>query len=107
MFDPIAAQMLLLKCTGDEIWSVETCRSAGVPETWIQELVDSFESGFDTDRNTIYEDGKIVNQYHGILDLHLAYRIAEYLGIDWKSITATALGRTAEVSAIKEALDEL
>ena len=110
--DPIKAQMLLLKCTGNHIWSIQTCRNEGIPEIWIEELRDSFESGFDTDRNTIYvDDGlngeKIVNQYEGVLDLHLAYKLAEYLGIDWKSETALKLGRSAEVEALKDALDEL
>lgn len=107
MFDSIAAQMLLLKCTGDEIWSIATCRQEGVPESWIESLCENFESGFDTDRNTIYEDGKLTNQYQGVSDRDLAIRLAEFLGIDWKMETATALGRRAEVSAIKEALDEL
>ena len=105
--DPTTAQFLLLKCTGDEIWEEETCRNAGVPESWIEELSDSFESGFNTDKNTIYVEGQMVNQYHGVLDLHLAYKLAEFLGIDWKRATATALGRRAEVEAIKQELDEL
>jgi hypothetical protein len=105
--NPITAQMILLQCTGDEIWSVETCRQQGIPETWIDELQAAFESGFDSDRNTIYEDGRMVNQYHGVLDLHLAYKLAEYLGIDWRRATAAALGRQAEVAAIKAELDEL
>lgn len=103
----VTAQMILLQCTGDEIWSVETCRQQGIPEQWIDELQGAFESGFDTDRNTIYEDGRMVNQYHGVLDLHLAYKLAELLGIDWQRVTATALGRQAEVAAIKAELDEL
>ena len=103
----VTAQMILLQCTGDEIWSVETCRQQGIPETWIDELQGAFESGFDSDRNTIYEDGQMVNQYHGVLDLHLAYKLAEYLNIDWKRVTASALGRQAEVAAIKAELDEL
>lgn len=107
MLNSITAQMLLLKCKGDEIWSEETCRQEGVPEAWIEELCENFESGFDTDRNSIYENGKLVNQYRGVLGLHLAYRLAEFIGIDWKAVTATALGREAEVTAIKEALDEL
>ena len=28
MLDSVAAQMLLLKCVGDEIWSESTCREA-------------------------------------------------------------------------------
>ena len=105
--DPTTAQMLLLKCTGDEIWDVETCRQSGVPQIWIEELADQFESGYDTDRNTIYHRGKMVNHFHGVLDLHLAYKLAEYLGIDWKRATAFALGRRAEVKAIQAELDEL
>ena len=105
--DPTTAQFLLLKCTGDEIWDEETCRSNGVPEAWIVELAENFESGFDTNKNTIYVDEQIVNQYRGVLDLHLAYKLAEFLGIDWQRATASALGRQAEVAAIKAELDEL
>ena len=105
--DPVSAQMLLLQCSGDEIWSVETCRQQGIPESWIEELQGAFESGFDSDRITIYESGRMVNQYHGVLDLHLAYKLAEYLNIDWKRATATALGRQAEVAAIQAELDEI
>ena len=106
-FDQIAAQMLLLKCTGDEIWNEETCRKEGVPELWIEELKDSFESGFDSDRNTIYYQDKLVNQFEGVLDLHLAFKLAEFLGIDWERATSSALGRRAQVDAIKAELDEL
>jgi hypothetical protein len=105
--NPITAQLLLLKCTGDEIWDEATCRDEGVPERWIEELIDNFESGFDTDRNTIYNDDHVVNQYRGVLDLQLAYKLAEYLGIDWQRVTANALGRRAEVAAIKAELDEM
>lgn len=103
----ISAQMLLLKCIGDEIWDEQRCTSEGVPAEWIAELVDVFESGFDTDRNSIYVDEQLVNQYRGILDLHLAYKLAEYLGIDWKRATCGALGRRAEVAALVAELDEL
>ena len=110
--DAVSAQLLLLKCTGDEIWSIETCEAAGVPQIWIEELVDCFESGYDTDRNTIYvadelASERMVNQYQGVLDLHLAYKLSEFLGMDWKSLTANKLGRRAEVQALQEALDEL
>jgi len=101
------AQHLLLKCTGDEIWSEETCRREGVPAIWIEELIDNYESGFDSNRNTIYEQNQLVNQYRGVLDLHLAYKLAEFLGIDWQRVTATALGRRAEVMALQAELDEL
>lgn len=104
---PVLAQSLLLQCSGDEIWSEETCRSSGIPESWIEELVDNYESGFDSDRNTIYEGQRIVNQYRGVLDLHLAYKLAEFLGIDWQRVTAGALNRRSEVAALQAELDEL
>ena len=107
MLNSVTAQMLLLKCTGDEIWNEQTCREVGIPESWIDELLDNFESGFDTDRNTIYEDSRLVNQYRGVLDLHLAYRLAEFLGIDWRRVTANAMGRRSEVAALQAELDEL
>ena len=103
----IRAQSLLLQCRGDEIWSMETCRQQGVPDAWIDELVDAFESGYDADRNTIYENGQMVNQYHGVSDLQLAYKLAEYLGIDCQQATQFALSRQAQVTALKEAVEEL
>ena len=105
--NPTTAQFLLLKCHGDEIWDEQTCRREGIPEAWIDELAENFESGYNTHKNTIYVDGQMVNQYRGVLDLHLAYKLAEFLGIDWLRATASALGRRAEVDAIKDELDEL
>ena len=107
MLNPLKARMLLDKCTGDEIWPVDLCREAEIPEAWIEELADSFESGFRHDRQTIYYEERAVNQFYGVQDLHLAYKLAEYLGVDVQAITATALGRTAEVRALKEAVEEL
>lgn len=101
------ATMLLLQCSGDEIWSETICREKGIPELWINELVDNFESGFDSDRNTIYLDQGVVNQYRGVLDLHLAYKLSEFLGIDWQKATAGALSRRAEVAAMQAEIDEL
>jgi len=103
--------MLLLKCNGDEIWPEHDCVSAGVPQAWIDELVEQYESGFDTDRNTIYvqDNGgeRVTNQFRGVSDLLLAYKIAEYLSIDWRRETGHLVDRVSKVNALKEALDEL
>lgn len=104
---PERAQLLLMQCTGDEIWSEQTCIEAGVPQSWIDELLDNYESGFDSNQNTIYEKGKLVNQYRGVLDLHIAYRLAEYLGIDWQRVTSHAFSRRGEVAALQAELDEI
>jgi hypothetical protein len=101
------ARMLLSQCRGDEIWSVALCRQQGVPEAWIEELADCFESGFRSDRQVIYHDDQMVNQYHGVRDLDLAYRLAEFLGVDSGPATALAFGPVAEVRALQEAVDEL
>ena len=98
--------MLLSECNGRDIWPIDLCREKGIPETWIEELADCFESGFQSDRQTIYKEDQIVNQFHGVHDLHLAYKLGDYLGVDVRQVTASALGRTAEVQAIKEAVEE-
>ena len=106
MLSRLRAQMLLSECRGDEIWAPDTCREKGVPESWINELTDTFESGFRSDRETIYIDSGVTNQYHGVRDLHLAYKLAEYLGVDSKAATAHTLGREAEVRALQEAVED-
>lgn len=107
MLSRLKARMLLAECRGDEIWSVVTCRQQGVPEAWIEELADTFESGFRSDRETIYEAGQVTNQYHGVRDLHLAHKLAEFLGVNSQRVTEFALGREAEVRALQEAVEEL
>lgn len=107
MFDSVAAQMLLLKCVGDEIWSESTCRQEGLPEPWIEELCENYESGFDSDTNTIYgEDGKLTNQYRGVSDLLLARKLADFIGLQWQQASALAFDRRSEVQAIQDLLDE-
>lgn len=101
------ALALLSECVGDEIWSVEHCRLRRVPQAWIEELSDAYESGFQHDRQTIYYQQHAVNQYHGVRDVHLALKVGESLGIDVDQVTATALTPTAIVGAIKEAVMEL
>ena len=105
--DSISAQMLLLKCHGDEIWPEDVCLAAGIPQVWIDELVEQYESGFDTHRNTIYVDGKVTNQFRGVSDLLLAYKLADYIGIDWQAETGHVLSRVDKVNALKEAIDEI
>ncbi len=106
MISRLKALNLLAECQGDEIWPVELCRNKGVPETWIDELVDCFESGFNSDHETVYYQNEVVNQYHGICDLDLAYKIAELFAIDTEQVTSLAIGRRAQVTAIKEAIEE-
>lgn len=106
MLNELKALMLLEKCRGDEIWSVEFCQQQGVPQDWIDELNDCFESGFASDHQTIYVGSRLVNQYHGVRDRDLAFRLGELLGVDTNSMTAMATSKSAEVRLIKEAVDE-
>jgi hypothetical protein len=101
------ALALLLTCDGDELWDEQYCREQGIPELWIEQLVDNFESGFRSVRQTIFFEGRLVNQYRGVRAVDLAVKLGEYLGADVKRATATALSRTAIVKAIREAVDEL
>ena len=107
MISRVKARMLLSQCRGDEIWAPQTCREQGVPESWIEEMSEAYESGFRHDRETIYENGEVTNQYFGVRDLHLAHRLAEFLGVNAKDVTALCIGSLAEVRALQEAVDEL
>ena len=75
--------------------------------TMTGELADCFESGFQSELQKIYVEGdRPVNQFHGVHDLQLAYKLGEFLGVDVQRVTATAIGDTREVQAIKEAVEE-
>ena len=107
MLSRLKARILLAECTGRDIWPVDICRDRGVPDTWIDELADCFESGFERDLDTVYHADAPVNQFHSVQDLHLAYKLAALLGVDTQQSTCLALGRTAEVRALQEAADEV
>ncbi|QDS93256.1 hypothetical protein FF011L_20180 [Roseimaritima multifibrata] len=100
------ALALLTECTGDDIWSPEHCRKAGVPESWIDELSEAYESGFQSDRQTIYYQEKVVNQYHGIRDIELAKKLGTVLGIDVPQTIAFSLRPSDAVNAIWQAVFE-
>ena len=98
------ALALLSLCRGDEIWSVTHCREQGIPEAWIEELADAYDSGFRRDQDTIYVADQTTNQYHGVRDLDLAMKLAESMGVQAERATANVLGKRARVQAIKQAL---
>ncbi len=107
MISRLKARALLHECTGRDIWSVDHCQQRGIPELWIEELSDCFESGLGSELTTIYVDEQRTNQYHGVHDLALAFRLAELLGVDSEQISSMVLGREAQVRALKEAVDEV
>ncbi|MCS7470800.1 hypothetical protein NZK35_29455 [Stieleria sp. ICT_E10.1] len=95
---------LLAECTGDDIWSVEHCRARRIPESWIQQLSDAYESGFQSDHQTIYTEAGVTNQYHGVRDVDLAIRLAQSMGIQVDANALARLGRARLVQAIKDAV---
>jgi hypothetical protein len=106
MFNRLKALTLLSECTGDDIWSIEHCRERGLPEAWIEELTDCYESGFRIDSQTIYLGRRAINQYYGIRDVDLAVKLGEYLGVDIAALQAVCASRARLVSAIREAVEE-
>ena len=68
-FDRLRALRLLAECTGDDIWSLQHCRSRGVPQHWLEELADCFESNPQRDDETIYVEDRPSNQYEGVRDV--------------------------------------
>ncbi len=106
MLPRLTALALLHECTGRDIWSVAYCEAKRIPPAWIEELADCFESGFCLDRQTIYAEDRVVNQYEGIRDIDLARKLAEVLGIDVDYVTSSAFSPEAQVRALREAVDE-
>ena len=102
----LLAATLLLKCRGDEIWSREVCEQEGVPEAWIEELFDCFESGFRFRGQTLFTDTGITNQFAGCRDLDLAFKLAEYLGVDTIKVRQMAVSPKKIVQLLQEELDE-
>jgi hypothetical protein len=102
----LKALTLLSEFTGDDIWSVAHCQQRGIPESWIEELTDCFESGFDADRHTIYVAESPVNQYHGLRDVDLAIKLGEFLGVDVAALVPAAFSRRQLVRSICEAIEE-
>ena len=106
MLNRLKALTLLSECTGDDIWSIEHSRARGVPEAWIEELADCYESGFRSDGQTIYVEQRVVNQYQGIRDIDLAIKLGEYLGVPVADLQAVSATRARLVSAIRDAVLE-
>ncbi len=106
MINRLKALCLLSECTGDDIWSVEHCQQRGIPESWIVELQDCFESGFRSDLQTIYLDNRPINQYRGVRDIDLARRLGEFLGVNLAALEVLAHSRSQLVTAIQHAVEE-
>jgi hypothetical protein len=106
MIDRARALLLLSECTGDDIWSIEYCKSRGVPSAWISELRDAYESGFQSAHQTIFYENRPVHQFEGIRDVDLACKIGNLLHINVSSIVAQSFSRVAVVRAIVEAIEE-
>lgn len=106
MLTRLKALTLLSECTGDDIWSVEHCRLRGVPEAWIDELVDCYESGFERSSQTIFVRDMVVNQYHGLRDIDLAMKLGEFLGVDVRGLQEVSATRARLVLAIRQAIEE-
>ncbi len=102
----LRALTLLSECNGDDIWSLDHCRRRGIPETWIEELADCYESGFENDHQTIYVGETAVNQYHGIRDVDLAIKLGEFLNVDVETLRGTTASRSRLVLAIRQAIEE-
>lgn len=106
---PDLALALLDECTGDDLWSVEHCLLRRVPQSWIDEMADAYETSYRISSQTIYvadetHGRRIVNQYYGVRDIDLAKRVAVELGIDVGSIELLTGSRSAVVRMIKEAI---
>lgn len=96
----------LAECTGDDIWSMEHCRLRGVPEEWLTQLRDVYESGFQSHSQKIFFGEKLINQFEGVRDVDLACRIAAALGLNIAKIVSESFSRSDCVTKIKESLED-
>jgi hypothetical protein len=96
----------LSECTGDDIWSIQHCRTRGVPEEWILQLRDVYESGFQSQSQMIYFADQLVNQFEGVRDVDLACRIGDALGVNVAKIATRSLTRLNCVAKIKESIED-
>ncbi len=102
----LTALKLLSECTGDDIWSLQHCRERRVPQDWLDELADCFESNPQIDSETIYYRESATNQFEGIRDVDLARRIATFLRIELADLEQRALNRQHLVRLIQESAEE-
>ena len=72
----------------------------------MDELLDAYESGFESDSQTIYYRNEIINQFEGIRDVDLACKIGQYLKLNVARILERQISRSAVVRAIREAIEE-
>lgn len=100
------ALYLLDLCDGEEIWSIEYCRRHHVPDRWVRELRDAYESGFKDPSQTIIYEGRVVNQFEGVLAVDIAMRVAAVLGVDPHGITQHHASRHGIVREIRERIEE-
>jgi hypothetical protein len=100
------ALALLSRCDGDEIWSIDECRAHRLPETWIRDLADAFESNPAVDAETIYHHGKALNQYRGVRAVDLAVKLAHVLGVRLDPFFLQNADRHALVERIRESVEE-
>lgn len=77
-----------------------------MPEDWITQLRDVYESGFQSQSQRIYFAEKLVNQFEGVRDIDLACRIAAALGVNVAKIAAASISRSDCVVKMKESLEE-
>ncbi len=102
----IHALQLLTKIDPDEIWSIQDCVAARIPNDWIEHFRDTYESNFDDAASTIEQDGKRQNQYHGIRAIDLAVQASVCLGIRLPPHTLASNHRRAILQAIHDAIEE-
>lgn len=104
------ALALLDECNGDDLWSVDHCQLCRVPQEWIDELADAYETSYRFRDQTISVPDpagrRVVNQYHGVRDVDLAIKLGRQLGVNVDSIQSISLTRQSLVRNIKDAVFE-
>ena len=101
--DPKALRELLPDLDGWSILDASKLVSAGVPETMVAELTDTFESNPQRHKQTLFVDGKPVNQVRGVYALQLLWKLAESVNADTTE-AGKKFGRGFQANELKAAI---
>lgn len=102
----IHALRLISLCNPDDIWSIDDCTKSRVPTDWIDAFRETYESNFEDPSSTIQQDGRKLNQYHGVRAIDIAVQAAVGLGLRLDPSVLASNHRGLILQSIRENIEE-
>lgn len=102
----IYALRLISLCKADDIWSIDDCTNSRVPIDWINAFRETYESNFEDPSSTIEQEGRKLNQYHGVRAIDIAVQAAISLGLRLDPSVLASNHRGLILQSIRENIEE-